>query len=161
MARKPLTEEEVLAQLPAADEATRLAMETEPLAQRASYNKETGLIDVELRGECVFSFPPKKLQGLRDASISDLKKVEVTPMGDGLHWGTLDVDLSIASLLRLAFGQKAWMYEWAQAEGSKASAYNHQTSKKPVFKIGLSRAKFEETLRSQNTQRHPKTIEND
>jgi Protein of unknown function (DUF2442) len=121
MARKPLTEEDVLAQLPAADEATRLAMETEPLAQRASYNEATGLVDIVFRDECVFSFPPKNVQELRDASVSDLEKVEITPMGDGLHWGTLDIDLSVASLLRLVFGHKAWMHELARAAGSVKS----------------------------------------
>ena len=67
------------------------ALLTEPLAQRAPYNEETGLVDIVFRDECVFSFPPKKVQGLCDASVSDLKKVEITPMGDRLHWDTLDV----------------------------------------------------------------------
>ena len=35
--------------------------------------------------------------------------VEVTPSGIGLHWEKLDVDLTVPSLLRGAYGTKAWM----------------------------------------------------
>jgi hypothetical protein len=84
-------------------------------------SEETGLVDIVFRDGCVFSFPPKMMKELHDASVPDLKKVEITPIGDGLHWATLDVDLSVASLLRLVFGHKAWMHELARAAGSVKS----------------------------------------
>jgi hypothetical protein len=34
--------------------------------------------------------PPKLLQGLKNASPSQLAKVQLTPFGFGLHWESLD-----------------------------------------------------------------------
>jgi Protein of unknown function (DUF2442) len=48
-------------------------------------------------------------QGLSGATPQDLAQVEITPMGDGLHWETLDTDFTVAGLLNGVFGTKRWM----------------------------------------------------
>ena len=64
------------------------------------------------------TLPVDIAQGLADAEAQDLKQIEVTPMGDGLHWETLDTDFTIAGLLAGRFGTKKWMaklqQEWLQ-----------------------------------------------
>ncbi len=57
------------------------------------------------------------LAGLAQASTEDLgamvsdrpSVIEVTPLGYGLHWEALDVDLSVPSLLKGVYGTRAWM----------------------------------------------------
>lgn len=49
------------------------------------------------------------MEGLTEASAENLALVEITPSGEGLHWETLDVDLSIPYLMVGIFGTKLWM----------------------------------------------------
>jgi Protein of unknown function (DUF2442) len=95
---------------------------TEPRAVSAEYDAEAGLVKVCLRSGASFSFPPDIAQGLAGAKAEDLAQVEITPMGDGLHWENLDADFSVAGLLAGVFGTKRWMAElqqrWAQQQAS-------------------------------------------
>lgn len=90
----------------------------EPRAIAAYYDHEAKLIVVKLRSGASFSFPPDIAQGLQGAEVEDLSQVEITPMGDGLHWEALDTDFSVAGLLSGVFGTKHWMatlqQQWAQ-----------------------------------------------
>jgi hypothetical protein len=95
--------------------------EDEPRATSARYNRETGRVEVELRGGCLFAFPAELAQGLRGASPETLEEVEVTPTGSGLHWESLDADLHVASLVAGVFGPAAWMRALGRAGGSSCS----------------------------------------
>jgi hypothetical protein len=94
---------------------------TEPRAIAAYYDSEAKLIIVKLRSGASFSFPPEIAQGLQGARVEDLEQVEITPMGDGLHWETLDTDFSVAGLLSGVFGTKRWMTNLQQQWSQQAS----------------------------------------
>ena len=51
---------------------------------------------------------------MQNATPEQLAEVEVTPSGQGLHWETLDADLSIPDLLRGVYGNRKWMDELKQ-----------------------------------------------
>lgn len=91
---------------------------TEPRAIAVYYDAEAELIVVKLRSGASFSFPPDIAQGLKGARAEDLAQIEITPMGDGLHWEVLDTDFSVAGLLSGIFGTKRWMatlqQQWSQ-----------------------------------------------
>jgi Protein of unknown function (DUF2442) len=95
------------------------ANQTEPRAIAAYYEPSDRLIIIRLRSGASFSFPPEIAQGLAEASPEDLAQVEITPMGDGLHWEVLDADFTVAGLLAGRFGSKKWMeqlqQQWFQA----------------------------------------------
>jgi hypothetical protein len=80
------------------------ANQTEPSAIAAYYDASDRLITIRLRSGASFSFPPNIAQGLAEASPEDLAQVEITPMGDGLHWENLDGDFTIVGLLAGRFG---------------------------------------------------------
>jgi Protein of unknown function (DUF2442) len=109
-------------QLEQARSAAIQANLTEPRAISASYDASTGLIMIRLQSGAIFSFPPEIAQGLAGAEAEALAQVEVTPMGDGLHWQTLDADFSVAGLLAGVFGTKRWMADlqqrWSQQQAS-------------------------------------------
>jgi len=92
-----------------AQAATEQANRIEPRAIAAYYDSIERLIIIRLRSGASFGFPPDIAQGLAEASPEDLAQVEITPMGDGLHWKMLDADFTIAGLLAGRFGTKKWM----------------------------------------------------
>lgn len=110
--RRPLSDEEILAQIPAARERARVAAATEPRAAAARYDAASGLVEIDLRNGCRFAFPAEYGQGLRGATADQLAAVEVTPDGYGLHWEELDVDMAVWALLAGHFGSDRWMEQW-------------------------------------------------
>ena len=122
MAKNRLSDEEILAQIPAARRLARLERATAPVAVAAHFDRQTRRIEVELSNGCQFSFPAALGQGLRGASDQDLAQVEVSPGGIGLHWERLDADLLVSSLLQGIFGTQHWMREIGRVGGQVRSA---------------------------------------
>jgi hypothetical protein len=104
-------------QVRAARTRAREAAQSSTRAVTARYDAASRRIEVELANGFHFSFPTDTAQGLRGASPEDLAEVEVTPLGDGLHWEKLDADLLVASLLRGVFGTEQWMRELGRSGG--------------------------------------------
>ena len=122
MAKKQLSDAEILAQIPAARKRAKIERATAPVAIAAHFNRRTRRIEIELSNGCMFSFPAALGQGLRGASDKDLAQVEVAPGGIGLHWEHLDADLLVSSLLQGIFGTRRWMQEIGRAGGQVRSA---------------------------------------
>jgi hypothetical protein len=110
------------AMLDAAEERGRTALQTEPRAASARYDRRRKRIIVMLTNGCSFAFPPRMAQGLEDASDDQLAALEILGMGYGLHWEALDVDLSIPGLLAGIFGAKSYMARRAGQATSPAKA---------------------------------------
>lgn len=110
------------AQFVAAQERGRIAAQIEPRAARVRYDRRRGRMVIALTNGCTFSFPPHLAQGLENASDDEIAKFEVLGNGYGLHWETLDVDLSIPGLLAGLFGTKSHMARHAGQTRSAAKA---------------------------------------
>jgi hypothetical protein len=110
------------AQIDAAIERGRHALETEPRAASARYDRKLDRVVVDLTNGCTFAFPPRLAQGLEAATDEQLKEIEILGVGYGLHWEALDVDLSIPGLLAGLFGTKAYMARRAGQATSPAKA---------------------------------------
>ena len=93
----------------AACERGRVEFETQPHAMRARYDPEMRMVVVHLYNGCVFSFPPRELEGLETATDAELDEIEVIGMGYGLHWESRDVDFTVPGLLAGRFGGAAHM----------------------------------------------------
>lgn len=103
------------AEIAAAEERGRMAARTEVRASQARYDRRGGKIVIALTNGCLFTFPPRLVQGLEAASDDEIAYVELLGIGSGLHWERLDVDISIAGLLAGRFGSASFMRD--QAEG--------------------------------------------
>lgn len=90
-------------------------------AVAARFDTKTHRVVIELDNGADFSFPPNLAQGLGDSSDADLQQIEISPLGTGLHWPKLDVDLTVDGLLAGVFGSRHWMRELA-ANAAKAGA---------------------------------------
>jgi hypothetical protein len=77
---------------------------TSPHARTAYYDREYRRVVVVLTNDASLVVPVSLVPRLRHASDNDLAQVQVGPAGVGLRWESLDVDVSVASLARLALG---------------------------------------------------------
>jgi hypothetical protein len=112
-----------------ASKAGEARLATQPRAAKAHYDSRKAGLVVELTNGVILMLPPKLLQGLKDASAAELAKVELTPLGTGLHWEALDADLGVAELAAGIFGSKTWMSELARFAGSRTSARKASSSR--------------------------------
>jgi len=110
------------AQIDAALERGKVALQTEPRAATARYDRQLDRVIVDLTNGCIFAFPPRIAQGLEAASADQLAEVEILGLGYGLHWEGLDVDLSLPGLMAGILGTKAYMARRAGQATSQAKA---------------------------------------
>lgn len=88
-------------------------MDAEPRAATARYDRQLDRVIVDLTNGCTFAFPPRIAQGLETATADQLAKIEILGVGYGLHWESLNVDLSLPGLMAGRFGSKAYMAQSA------------------------------------------------
>lgn len=100
-----------------------------PRAVRARYSPSKARLVVELDNGVTLLLPSRLLQGLEQAKPAQLAQVVLTPLGTGLHWPNLDVDLSVAGLAAGVFGSKPWMRELARHAGKATSAKKSASSR--------------------------------
>ena len=83
-----------------------------PRAVSAHYDRKTGRIVVHLSSKLIVSFSPADAEGLEGAQPSQLKEIEISPSGFGIHFPAVDADLYVPGLLEGFLGSKAWMASW-------------------------------------------------
>ena len=112
-----------------ATKAGEARLASSPRAAKAYYDSRKARLVVELTNGVILMLPPKLLQGLNDAKATQLSKVQITPLGTGLRWESLDADLGVAELAIGIFGSKTWMSELARIAGSRSSTRKAATSR--------------------------------
>ena len=117
------SDEELDAQIETARARADAERDKNVRALSARYEAATGRVIVELTNGCAFAFPAELGEGLRGASADDLAQIEISPLGTGLLWRSLDAGLTVEGLLAGIFGTKRWMAETlGRAGGSAKSA---------------------------------------
>jgi hypothetical protein len=94
------------------DKATQRAKDLQarfPRAVSAHYDRSTGRIEIQLSSNLIVSFSPGDVEGLELARPSQLKKIEISPSGFGIHFPDADADIYVPGLLEGFLGSKAWM----------------------------------------------------
>ena len=82
-----------------------------PRAQSARYDAGRNRVIVRLTTGVELGFAPQDAEGLQDASVADLRQIELETHGLGIHFPTLDVDLYVPALLEGVLGSARWMAE--------------------------------------------------
>jgi hypothetical protein len=107
-----------------------------PAAVEAYYDSRAGKIVVSLDSGVEISFAPAIAQGLNKATDRDLKTIEITPSGLGLHFPKIDADLYIPSLLEGVFGTRKWMAKQLGAAGGSAKSTAKSEASRRNGKLG-------------------------
>ena len=110
------------ADIDAASERGRIAVANEPRARVAYYDTDSQLIVVELINGASFSFPAALVKELTDATATQLAEVSILGVGFGLHWESLDLDLTVSGLLADLFATQSHLARKAGQATSPAKA---------------------------------------
>lgn len=96
-------------EIAAAHRAARSADMREARVRRARYAAQSDEVVLDLRNGMTVRFPRRLIQGLHGALAPQLRRIEISPSGDGVYWPSLDVDVSVPGLMMGVFGTRAWM----------------------------------------------------
>jgi hypothetical protein len=124
-----------------ASRAGRWAAKTEPRAARATYRAKDDALRIELTNGAAITVPVKLIPGLKRASPSDVRSVEILGRGGGLHWDSLDLDLSVPALVSSVFAGPEWMAELGRAGGRRSSAAKAAAARRNGKKGGRPRGR--------------------
>jgi hypothetical protein len=105
-----------------ASRAGKRAARTEARARFVVYRPREHALRIELTNGVAIALPVKLIPDLRRAARRDVRAVEILGRGGGLHWESLDVDLSIPGLLSSVFAGPEWLAELGRVGGRISSA---------------------------------------
>jgi hypothetical protein len=103
----------------AAEMRTQAESKGRPKAVAARYDRRVSRVVISLDNGLELAFPPRLAQGLEHATPAELSIIEISPLGDGLHWPAIDADLYLPALLQGVFGSKNWMARHLGASGGR------------------------------------------
>src|ERR1022692_1911201 len=121
------------------EQANRRARELQahvPRAVSARYDPKAGRIVIHLSSKLIVSFAPEDAQGLENARPSQLKKIEISPSGFGLHFPAVDADLYVPGLLEGCLGSKSWMASRLGQIGGQATSKARKAASRASGKLG-------------------------
>jgi len=72
----------------------------------ARYDQRRECVEVTFRAGVSVAISRKMVPGLERASRSNLRAVQISPAGDALSWGSLDVDVYVPELMARAVGTR-------------------------------------------------------
>jgi hypothetical protein len=93
-----------------------------PRAESAHYDAGRNRVIVRLTTGVELGFAPRDVEGLQQATVDDLKVIEVEAFGLGIHFPKLDADLYVPALLEGVLGSKRWMAAQLGAAGGRTSS---------------------------------------
>jgi hypothetical protein len=90
------------------------------MATAVRYNRKAHRVIISLNTRVEVMFNPNDVQGLENATSSQLEEIEITPSGIGLHFPQLDADINVPNLLEGMMGSRKWIAARLGAQGGKA-----------------------------------------
>jgi hypothetical protein len=134
-------------QLAAAIERGHIAADTEPRAQSAWYDAESGRVAVDLRDGLSFAFPATRYPELSALPPELMSRVRVTASGYGLHWDDADVQLAIPQIVTDLFG--GWVSQsTGRAGGKSRSPAKREASRRNALQGGRPATQTRTTRRA-------------
>ena len=124
-----------------ASRAGRRAASIEPRAARASYRARDEALHIELTNGATITVPVKLIPSLKGAAPSEVRTVQVLGRGGGLHWASLDLDLSVPALVSSVYAGPAWMTELGRVGGRRSSESKAAAARRNGRKGGRPRGR--------------------
>ena len=121
------------------EQANRRARELQahtPRAVSARYDSRTGRVVVHLSSRLIVSLAPEDAQGLEHARPAQLREIEISPSGFGLHFPAVVADLYIPGLLEGFLGSKSWMASRLGQLGGQSTSKAKKAASRANGKLG-------------------------
>jgi len=119
-----------------ATERARALQVSLPRAIRAYYDRTTQKLVIDLDSKLTLSFSPHDVQGLEQATPSQLKEIEISPSGFGIYFRRVDADLYVPGLLEGFLGSKKWMASRLGQLGGQSRSRAKKASSRANGKLG-------------------------
>jgi hypothetical protein len=110
-----------------------------PRAAKAAYLARDAALQIELTNGARLSVPVRLIPSLRRATPRDIRSVQVLGRGGGLHWESLDLDLSVPALVASVFDSPTWMAELGRMGGRRSSDAKTEAARRNGRKGGRPR----------------------
>jgi len=117
----------------------RRAARNEPRAARVEYRSGDHTLRIELTNGAAVTLPVKLIPHLTRAAPRDVRAVEILGRGGGLHWETLDLDLSVPGLLSSIFPGPEWLAKLGRVGGRRSFAAKAAAARRNGRKGGRPR----------------------
>jgi uncharacterized protein DUF2442 len=135
-------EKELRSNFARASRARYRAANTEPRTARVRYLGPEGALRIELTNGAAITLPVKLIPSLKRARAKDLRAVEILGRGSGLHWESLDLDLSVSALVSSVFPGTAWLAELGRVGGRRTSTAKTAAARRNGRKGGRPRLRL-------------------
>jgi Protein of unknown function (DUF2442) len=113
-----------------ADARMKQRLAAGPSALQADYRSDDGRLVIALSNGVSVAIPARDIQGLEHASDEALSVIELTPLGDGLHFPAIDADLYVPALLADVIGSRTFMAKrLGRAGGASRSAVKAEAAR--------------------------------
>jgi hypothetical protein len=103
------------------------------------YHPKERALKIALTNGAAITLPVKLIPDLRQAADRDIRTVEILGRGGGLHWESLDLDLSVPGLLCSLFAGPEWLAELGRVGGRSSSAAKAAAARRNGRKGGRPR----------------------
>jgi len=122
-----------------ASRAGKRAAKTEARASTVEYLSKEHALQIALTNGVAIRLPVKLIPDLRRATLLDIRSAEVLGRGGGLHFESLDLDLSVPGLLSSVFAGPEWLAELGRVGGRRSSAAKAAAARRNGRKGGRPR----------------------
>jgi len=122
-----------------ASRAGKRAAKTEARASTVVYRPKEHALQMRLTNGAAITLPLELIPNLRRASPQDIRAVEILGQGGGLHWESLDLDISVPGLLSAVFAWPEWLAELGRIGGRKSSTETAAAARRNGRKGGRPR----------------------
>ena len=107
-----------------------------PRAVSAEYDRRTGRIVIHLSSNLIVSFSPGDVEGLENSQPAQLKTIEISPSGLGIHFPSVDADIYLPGLFEGFLGSKAWMASRLGQMGGRSRSKAKESASRANGKLG-------------------------
>ena len=107
-----------------------------PHVVAARFDERSRRIVLHLSSKLIVSFSPADAEGLEHARPSELKAIEISPSGLGIHFPQIDADIYVPALLEGFMGSRRWMAARLGQAGGKASTRAKKAAARANGKLG-------------------------
>jgi hypothetical protein len=120
----------------AANGRAKARLSKTPTATAARYDRRLGRLIIELSSGLSMAFRPQDAQGLEHSKPEQLRKIEISPSGLGLHFPAMDADIYLPGLLEGFLGSRRWMAAQLGAAGGKVTSRAKTAAVRANGKLG-------------------------